>query len=114
MAGNEPGITGFTGVKVGDGRGYPSATSYWAINSSVVTVVATTVANGGSATTTATISGFTVGDPCFATPGSATSAGLSMHAFFTAGDTVTIQYQNVSTATVAQVALPVIVTAFKR
>lgn len=114
MAGNEPGITGLTGLKVGDGRGYPSATSYWAIASSVVTVVVTGVPNGASATTTAALSGFTVGDPCFATPGSATSAGLSIHATVTAADVVTIQYQNVSASTLTQVALPVIVTAFKR
>ena len=99
---------------MGDGRGYPSATSYWAIASSVVTVVATSVPNGASAITTAALSGFTIGDPCFAAAASATSAGLSIHATVTAADVVTIQYQNVSTSTLTQVALPVVVTGFKR
>lgn len=115
MAGNEPGITGFTGIKVGDGRGYPSSTSYYAIASTSVTVVATTVTATKSVDTTAAFSGFTVGDALFGTAaGSGLSAGVTMDVWFSAADTATIRYSNVSTANAAQIATPIILTAFKR
>lgn len=115
MAGNEPGITGLTGLKVGDGRGYPSASSYWGIQSSVVTVVATTVTATKSVDTTAALSGFTVGDAVFANAaGSGLSAGVTLDAWISAADVLTVRYSNVSTANAAQIATPIIVTAFKR
>lgn len=115
MAGNEPGITGFTGLKVGDGRNYPSATSLWGITSSVVTVVATTVTATKSVDTTAAFSGYTVGDAVFANAaGSGLSAGVTLDAWISAADVVTIRYSNVSTANAAQIATPIIVTGFKR
>lgn len=114
MAGNEPGITGFTGVKVGDGRGYPSATSYYAINSTVVPVVQTTVGPGLSVTTTATVSGFTTGDPTFVVPTSSLSTGIAVHAWFTGADTLTVEYHNISGSTKTQIATDLVVTSFKR
>lgn len=111
---NLAGVTNFTGLNVGAGGANPAGTDYVAIQSSTITVVATTVANGASATTTAALTGFAVGDPVFANPGSASSAGLSVNAWISAADTVTIQLQNVSASTLTQTALPVVVTAFKR
>lgn len=116
MAGNEPGITGLTGLKVGDGRGYPSATSLYGITSSVVTVVATTVTATKSVDTTAAFSGYTVGDAVFACAGAASglSAGVTLDAWISAADVVTIRYSNVSTAAAAQIATPIVVTGLKR
>jgi hypothetical protein len=116
MAGNEPGITGFTGIQVGDGRNYPASTPLWAINSSIVTVVATTVTATRSVDTTAALSGFTVGDAVFASVGAASglSAGVTLDAWVSSAGTATIRYSNVSTAAAAQIATPIILTAFKR
>lgn len=115
MAGNEPGITNFTGLNVGGGRNLPSGTSYAAILTSVVTVVATTVTATKSVDTTATIPGLAVGDPVFATAGtSGLSAGVTMDCWVSAASTVNIRYSNVSTANAAQIATEIHVTALKR
>lgn len=115
MAGNEPGITNLTGLNVGGGRNLPSGTSYNAILSSVVTVVATTVTATKSVDTTATIAGLAVGDPVFACAGtSGLSAGVTLDAWASAASEITIRYSNVSTANAAQIATAITVTAFKR
>lgn len=115
MAGNEPGTTNLTGLNVGGGRNLPSGTSFSAILSSIVTVVATTVTATKSVDTTATVAGFAVGDPVIANAGtSGLSAGVTMDAWVSAASEVTIRYSNVSTANASQIATAITVTTFKR
>lgn len=115
MAGNVGGLTGLTGLVVGGGGNVPSGVSLFGILNSVVTVVATTVTATKSVDTTAAYSGLTVGDAVMAIPKTASglSAGVTLDAWVSAADTVTIRYSNVSTANAAQIATAFNVIAYK-
>jgi len=115
MSGNIAGVTGFTGVRVGGGDNYPSGVTLYAIPASVITVVATTVTATKSVDTTAAFSGVTIGDAILATPmTSGLSAGVTLDAWVSAVDTVTLRYSNVSTANAAQIATAINVICFKQ
>lgn len=114
MAGNLTGMTDFTGLRVGagaastaSGGAYPAGTAQYAHVYSVVTVVATTCVATKSTTTTATLSGVTLGDFVDIAPGgSGLSAGVVAQAWVSAADQITIAYSNVSAANAAQIATP--------
>jgi len=114
MAGNIDGTTDFTGVRVGGGGSYVAGSPLYAIKSSVVTVVATTVTATKSVDTTAALTGFAVGDSIIATPAtSGLSAGVTLDAWVSAADVLTIRYSNVSTANAAQIATAINVVSLK-
>jgi len=122
MAGALAGVTGFSGVQVGgaassavSGGSYPTGIPLYAVTASVVTVVATTATATKSTTTTFQVSGATVGDVVLAaaTSASGLSAGLTVDAWVSAADQVTLAYSNVSTANAAQIATPFRVVLLK-
>lgn len=115
MAGNLGGVTGLTGLSVGGGGNVPSGVPLYGILNSVVTVVATTVTATKSVDTTAAYAGLAVGDAVVAIPltASGLSAGVTLDAWVSASEVVTIRYSNVSTANAAQIATAMNVIAYK-
>ena len=118
-AGNNT-ATQFTSLSIGSGHSlggtdYPAGTTIYGITYSTIPVVATTVTATKSVTTTATVSGYTVGDYVNAVVASASglSAGVTLDAWMSAGATVTIQYSNVSTAAANQIATNVLLECVK-
>ncbi len=107
--------TTFTSIAIGSGHSsggsdYATGSPVYAWKFITVPVVATTVTATKSATTTYAVSGFTVGDYVNAVVGTASglSLGVTLDAWMSAGETVTIQYSNVSTANASQITTNVV------
>lgn len=111
--------TQFTSLSIGSGHipatggDYPAGTTVYADAYSIQTIVALTLTGNKSQTTDVPVSGFTVGDYVNGTATSGLSNGITLDMWMKSANTATVQLSNVSSASAAQIAIPLLIHAVK-